>query len=159
MNHLNGTPNSALQHLSFFAIEKAIRLPAQSFRADNPDTRGDASRIFHFLRMSHSDLDEKRGSSCQRLRVPISASLPTNDPGRIADFAVQKSAVRGGTFPKQESRIHVLCVVMEVQRVRHLDGTRCLATHGLTSVIDQVVNQHVPTEYQAALGTLDLLRM
>jgi hypothetical protein len=77
---------------------------------------------------------------CQRQLVPISASAPTNDPRRIADFAAQKSAVRGGTFPKQELRIHVLCVVMEnFSESTTLKAPVVSQLIGLSSVIDQVI--------------------
>jgi ATP-dependent RNA helicase DDX51/DBP6 len=110
MDHLNGTPNFSLQHLRFLVIDEADRLLAQSFQdwltqvlaATRPPNHVEADAalgdetatiphpdalspaFLHLLRGDpavHTDLDEKRESSCQKLL--FSATL-MNDPGRIA---------------------------------------------------------------------------
>ena len=138
MDHLNGTPNFTLQHLRFLVIDEADRLLAQSFQdwltqvlaATRPPahveagaTSEEASSIpypdalspafLHLLRGGaavHTDLDEKRECSCQKLL--FSATL-MNDPGRIAALELRspRYVVVQSSSESQESG--VLGVVME----------------------------------------------
>jgi len=137
MDHLNGTPNFTLQHLRFLVIDEADRLLAQSFQdwltqvlaATRPPAHVEAGAIseeasipypdalspafLHLLRGGsavHTDLDEKRESSCQKLL--FSATL-MNDPGRIAALELRspRYVVVQSSSESQESG--VLGVVME----------------------------------------------
>jgi len=137
MDHLNGTPNFTLQHLRFLVIDEADRLLAQSFQdwltqvlaATRPPAHVEAGAIseeastpypdalspafLHLLRGGaavHTDLDEKRECSCQKLL--FSATL-MNDPGRIAalELISPRYVVVHSSSESQESG--VLGVVME----------------------------------------------
>ncbi|KDQ57207.1 hypothetical protein JAAARDRAFT_178816 [Jaapia argillacea MUCL 33604] len=110
IDHLNGTPNFSLQHLRFLVIDEADRLLAQTFQGWLAQVLS-ATRTSHLQSLSavdgvdrphhpspdalspvslhlstefpefHTDLDEKKESSCQKLL--FSATL-TRDPGKIA---------------------------------------------------------------------------
>jgi len=137
MDHLNGTPNFTLQHLRFLVIDEADRLLAQSFQdwltqvlaATRPPAHVEAGAtseeasipypdalspaFLHLLRGGaavHTDLDEKRECSCQKLL--FSATL-MNDPGRIAALELRspRYVVVQSSSESQESG--VLGVVME----------------------------------------------
>lgn len=137
MDHLNGTPNFTLQHLRFLVIDEADRLLAQSFQdwltqvlaATRPPAHVDAGAILeeapipypdalspaflHLLRGGaavHTDLDEKRECSCQKLL--FSATL-MNDPGRIAALELRspRYIVVQSSSESQESG--VMSIVME----------------------------------------------
>jgi len=137
MDHLNGTPNFTLQHLRFLVIDEADRLLAQSFQdwltqvlaATRPPAHVEAGAVseeasipypdalspafLHLLRGGaavHTDLDEKRECSCQKLL--FSATL-MNDPGRIAALELRspRYVVVQSSSESQESG--VLDVVME----------------------------------------------
>jgi ATP-dependent RNA helicase DDX51/DBP6 len=137
MDHLNGTPNFSLQHLRFLVIDEADRLLAQSFQdwltqvlaATRPPAQVEAGAVpeeapvpfpdtlspsfLHLLRGGpavHTDLDEKRESSCQKLL--FSATL-MNDPGRIAALELRNPhyVVVQSSDENQESGI--LDVVVE----------------------------------------------
>ncbi|KAG1821830.1 P-loop containing nucleoside triphosphate hydrolase protein [Suillus subaureus] len=106
IDHLNGTPNFSLQHLRFLVIDEADRLLAQSFQdwlaqvlaatqpprmvPETSETKTQAplcdSLAPAFLRLHrevdlHTDIDEKKDVSCQKLL--FSATL-TSDPGKLA---------------------------------------------------------------------------
>ncbi|KAG2110952.1 P-loop containing nucleoside triphosphate hydrolase protein [Suillus discolor] len=107
IDHLNGTPNFSLQHLRFLVIDEADRLLAQSFQdwlaqvlaATQPSPRMTpettetksptllcdslAPAFLHLHREVdlHTDIDEKKHASCQKLL--FSATL-TSDPGKLA---------------------------------------------------------------------------
>ncbi|KAG1831991.1 hypothetical protein DFJ58DRAFT_848085 [Suillus subalutaceus] len=107
IDHLNGTPNFSLQHLRFLVIDEADRLLAQSFQdwlaqvlaatqpsprmvPETTETKTPAplcdSLAPAFLRLHgevdlHTDIDEKKDVSCQKLL--FSATL-TSDPGKLA---------------------------------------------------------------------------
>jgi ATP-dependent RNA helicase DDX51/DBP6 len=138
MDHLNGTPNFSLQHLRFLVIDEADRLLAQSFQdwlsqvlaATRPPAHlekdaapGDEASIPHpdalspsFLHLLsrgpaiHTDLDEKRESSCQKLL--FSATL-MNDPGRIAALELRDPRYVVVQSSSEDQRSGVLGVVME----------------------------------------------
>ncbi|KAG2147649.1 DEAD-domain-containing protein [Suillus clintonianus] len=110
IDHLNGTPNFSLQHLRFLVslfVDEADRLLAQSFQdwlaqvlaatqpfsrmvPENTDFKASAplcdSVAPAFLHIHgdvgiHTDIDEKKDVSCQKLL--FSATL-TSDPGKLA---------------------------------------------------------------------------
>ncbi|KAG0695500.1 DEAD-domain-containing protein [Suillus ampliporus] len=107
IDHLNGTPNFSLQHLRFLVIDEADRLLAQSFQdwlsqvlaATQPSPRrfseptdtnisvplcdSLAPAFLHLHREAdlHTEVDEKKDVSCQKLL--FSATL-TSDPGKLA---------------------------------------------------------------------------
>ncbi|KAG2341336.1 P-loop containing nucleoside triphosphate hydrolase protein [Suillus weaverae] len=107
IDHLNGTPNFSLQHLRFLIIDEADRLLAQSFQgwlaqvlaatqssprvvSETAETRtlapicdSLAPAFLHLHREVdlHTDIDEKKDVSCQKLL--FSATL-TSDPGKLA---------------------------------------------------------------------------
>jgi ATP-dependent RNA helicase DDX51/DBP6 len=137
MDHLNGTPNFSLQHLRFLVIDEADRLLAQSFQdwlaqvlaATRPpahvEAHGDKTltpiprhdalspAFLHLLRGGaavHTDLDEKRESSCQKLL--FSATL-MNDPGRIAALELKKPRYVVVQSPSGNQNSGVLGVAME----------------------------------------------
>lgn len=138
MDHLNGTPNFSLQHLRFLVIDEADRLLAQSFQdwltqvlaATRPPAHVEAGAapweeapipypdslspaFLHLLRgvpAVHTDLDEKRESSCQKLL--FSATL-MNDPGRIAALELRKPRYVVVQSSSNDQESGVLGVVME----------------------------------------------
>jgi len=138
MDHLNGTPNFSLQHLRFLVIDEADRLLAQSFQdwlsqvlaatrppahLENDAAPGDEAPIpypdalspafLHFLSRGpvvHTDLDEKRESSCQKLL--FSATL-MNDPGRIAALELRDPRYVVVQSSGEDQGSGVLDVVME----------------------------------------------
>jgi len=138
MDHLNGTPNFSLQHLRFLVIDEADRLLAQSFQdwlsqvlgATRPPAHlekdaalGDEASIpypdalspafLHLLSRGpavHTDLDEKRESSCQKLL--FSATL-MNDPGRIAALELRDPHYVVVQSSSEDQESGILGVVME----------------------------------------------
>lgn len=137
MDHLNATPNFTLQHLRFLVIDEADRLLAQSFQdwltqvlaATRPPAHVEAGVVseetsipypdalspafLHLLRGGaavHTDLDEKRECSCQKLL--FSATL-MNDPGRIAALELRSPRYVVVQSSRESQESGVLGVVME----------------------------------------------
>ncbi|KAI9457193.1 DEAD-domain-containing protein [Russula earlei] len=138
MDHLNGTPNFSLQHLRFLVIDEADRLLAQSFQdwlaqvlaATRPPNRLEkgaapedeapipfpdalSPAFLHLLSQNpseHTDLDEKRESSCQKLL--FSATL-MSDPGRIVALELRDPSYVVVQSSSEDQRSGVLGIAME----------------------------------------------